>query len=131
MLLNLTIVAGDGIGPEVTGEAVRVLQTVADSFGHELKLTRKNIGGAGLAASNDPLPADTLEACLSSGAVLLGAVGSPAFTTKIRGICGRKQDCFACARNWARLRTCVRRNAFPPCSTIHHCDPRWCGVPTS
>ena len=52
---------------------------MADSFGHELKLTRKNIGGAGLAASNDPLPADTLEACLSSGAVLLGAVGSPIY----------------------------------------------------
>ena len=79
MLLNLTIVAGDGIGPEVTGEAVRVLDTVASSFGHELKLTRKNIGGAGLAASNDPLPPDTLEACLSSGAVLLGAVGSPIY----------------------------------------------------
>ena len=79
MLLNVTIVAGDGIGPEVTGEAVRVLETVASSFGHQLKLTRQNIGGAALAASNDPLPPDTLEACLSSGAVLLGAVGSPIY----------------------------------------------------
>ena len=79
MLLNLTIVAGDGIGPEVTEEGVRVLETVSSTFGHNLKLTRKNIGGAALAASNDPLPPDTLEACLSSGAVLLGAVGSPAF----------------------------------------------------
>ncbi len=79
MLLKLTIVAGDGIGPEVTEEAIRVLETIAQGFGHELKLTRKNIGGAALAASNDPLPPDTLEACLSAGAVLLGAVGSPAF----------------------------------------------------
>jgi 3-isopropylmalate dehydrogenase len=79
VLLNLTVVAGDGIGPEVTEEAVRVLEVVASGFGHELKLTRKNIGGAGLAASNDPLPADTLQACLSSGAVLLGAVGSPVY----------------------------------------------------
>ena len=79
MLLNMTIVAGDGIGPEVTAEAVRVLGTVGECFGHEFKLTRKNIGGAGLAASNDPLPVDTLEACLKSGAVLLGAVGSPAY----------------------------------------------------
>lgn len=79
MLLNLTVVAGDGIGPEVTEEAIRVLEVVASGFGHELKLVRKNIGGAGLAASNDPLPADTLEACLKSGAVLLGAVGSPAY----------------------------------------------------
>lgn len=79
MLLNLTIVAGDGIGPEVTEEAIRVLETTSQAFGHELKLTRKNIGGAALAASNDPLPPDTLEACLKSGAVLLGAVGSPAY----------------------------------------------------
>ena len=79
MLLNLTIVAGDGIGPEVTEEAIRVLDAVISAFGHQLKLTRKNIGGAALAASNDPLPPDTLEACLSAGAVLLGAVGSPAY----------------------------------------------------
>ena len=79
MLLNLAVVAGDGIGPEVTEEAIRVLEAICGAFGHELKLTRKNIGGAALAASNDPLPPDTLTACLSAGAVLLGAVGSPAY----------------------------------------------------
>ncbi len=79
MILNLTVVAGDGIGPEVTEEALRVLDAVARAFGHEVKVTRKNIGGAALAASNDPLPPDTLAACLSAGAVLLGAVGSPAY----------------------------------------------------
>ena len=79
MLLKLTILPGDGIGPEVTEQAVLVLQAVADAFGHHVQLQRKNIGGAGLTAANDPLPADTIEACLSSSAVLLGAVGSPAF----------------------------------------------------
>jgi len=79
MLLNLTILAGDGIGPEVTGQAVLVLQAVADGFGHQLQLHQKPIGGAALTAANDPLPADTLQACLASSAVLLGAVGSPAF----------------------------------------------------
>ena len=79
MLVNLTIVAGDGIGPEVTEQAIRVLEAVAATFGHEMKLTRKNIGGAALAASNDPLPPDTLDACVHAGAVLLGAVGSPAY----------------------------------------------------
>src|SRR5271168_1792959 len=79
MLLNLTILPGDGIGPEVTEQAVLVLQTVADAFGHQLQLQRKNIGGAALSAANDPLPPDTIQACLSSSAVLLGAVGSPAF----------------------------------------------------
>jgi 3-isopropylmalate dehydrogenase len=79
MLLNICVLPGDGIGPEVTEQAIRALQAVAGAFGHQLQLQRKNIGGAALAASNDPLPADTLQACLSSSAVLLGAVGSPAF----------------------------------------------------
>src|ERR1700684_577512 len=79
MLLNLTILPGDGIGPEVTEQAVHVLETVANRFGHQLQLQHKLIGGAALTAANDPLPADTLQACLSSSAVLLGAVGSPAF----------------------------------------------------
>jgi len=79
MLLNLTILPGDGIGPEVTEQAVLVLQAVAGAFGHQLQLQHKNIGGVALAAANNPLPADTIQACLSSSAVLLGAVGSPAF----------------------------------------------------
>jgi 3-isopropylmalate dehydrogenase len=79
MLLNLTILPGDGIGPEVTEQAVLVLQAVADGFGHQLQLQHKLIGGAALTAANDPLPADTVRACLASSAVLLGAVGSPAF----------------------------------------------------
>jgi 3-isopropylmalate dehydrogenase len=79
MRLHLTILPGDGIGPEVTEQAVLVLQAIAEAFGHQLQLQKKNIGGAALAAANDPLPPDTIQACLASSAVLMGAVGSPAF----------------------------------------------------
>jgi 3-isopropylmalate dehydrogenase len=79
MPLKITVLPGDGIGPEVTDQAVRVLQAVAQAFGHQVQLQSKHIGGAALTAANDPLPADTIQACLSSSAVLLGAVGSPAF----------------------------------------------------
>src|SRR5579862_5044049 len=79
MLINLTVLGGDGIGPEVTEQAVAVLRALASCFGHELQIQQKLIGGAALTAANDPLPMDTIQACLSSGAVLLGAVGSPAF----------------------------------------------------
>jgi len=79
MLLNLTILPGDGIGPEVTTEAVRVLESVAGSFGDQLKLTQADIGGAALLATDDPLPERTIDSCLASSAVLLGAVGGPAF----------------------------------------------------
>lgn len=79
MLINITTLPGDGIGPEVTGQAVHVLQAIADGFGNKLKVNQKNIGGAALLASNDPLPPETIATCLDSGAVLLGAVGGPAF----------------------------------------------------
>lgn len=79
MNLKITTLPGDGIGPEVTEQAVIALKAVAEKFGHDLQITQKNVGGGALVASNDPLPPDTIEACLSSGAVLLGAVGGPAF----------------------------------------------------
>lgn len=79
MILKITVLPGDGIGPEVTAQAVSVLQTIAEKFGHQLQLQQKLIGGVALAATNDPLPADTIEACLSSNAVLMGAVGDPRF----------------------------------------------------
>src|SRR5437588_1517195 len=79
MLINVTTLPGDGIGPEVTGQAIEVLRATAEGFGHELRVTEKKVGGAALVAINDPLPAETIESCLSSGAVLLGAVGGPAF----------------------------------------------------
>src|SRR2546423_8055018 len=79
MLLKLTTLPGDGIGPEVTDQAVRVLENVAREFNHQLSLKRKEIGGAALVRSNNPLPDDTIHSCLASSAVLLGAVGGPSF----------------------------------------------------
>jgi 3-isopropylmalate dehydrogenase len=75
MKLNLLVVAGDGIGPEVTREAVAVLQTVAELEGHDIAVTEKRIGGIAIDTDGTPLPADTLEAALASDAVFLGAVG--------------------------------------------------------
>jgi len=79
MQLTITTLPGDGIGPEVTAQAVRVLEAVAAGFDHHLEITEKKVGGAALVAREDPLPPDTVESCLCSGAVLLGAVGGPAF----------------------------------------------------
>lgn len=79
MQIKITTLPGDGIGPEVTAQAVAVLRSVAEGFGHALEITEKNVGGAALRSDRQPLPADTVNACLASGAVLLGAVGGPAF----------------------------------------------------
>src|SRR6266853_5346377 len=120
MLLNLTILPGDGIGPEVTEQAVLVLQAVADAFGHQLQLQHRNIGGMALAATNDPLPPDTLQACLASSAVLLGAVGSPAYDhnpNHLRpeaGLLRLRRELGA----YANLRPAIRFPALEDCSPL-------------
>lgn len=70
---------GDGVGPEVTAAAVRVLTRVGESFGHSWEFIETKIGGAALRAGLPPLPDETLTAAKSSAAILLGAVGDPAF----------------------------------------------------
>lgn len=79
MKVKIVVLPGDGIGPEVTAEAVRVLEAVAEAFQHEIDFNFRDIGGRAIRLHNDPLPDDTLGACLESDAVLLGAVGDPAF----------------------------------------------------
>src|SRR5258707_8949423 len=79
MQLRVTSLPGDGIGTEVTSQAICVLEEVATGFGHDLELDEKEIGGVALTKFGDPLPDSTIKACLASQAVLLGAVGSPAF----------------------------------------------------
>jgi len=79
MILNLTILPGDGIGPEVTEQAVSVLEAAVSRFGHQIHREQHLIGGAALSATNDPLPPATINACLASGAVLMGAVGNPEY----------------------------------------------------
>lgn len=77
MRLKITVLPGDGIGPEVTMEAVRVLRAVADIYGHNFEFAERLIGGAAIKERGTPLPTATLDACLESDAVLLGAVGAP------------------------------------------------------
>jgi 3-isopropylmalate dehydrogenase len=81
MRLKILVVAGDGIGPEVTREAVNVLRSVAEVGGHEFQFTEAPIGGAAIHAEGSPLPQKTLDAALASDAVLLGAVGGNEFNS--------------------------------------------------
>jgi 3-isopropylmalate dehydrogenase len=120
MQLKIAILAGDGIGPEVTKEAVRVLESVAATFGHELTLNKKDVGGAALTSSGDPLPQETLQTCLASGAVLLGAVGGPAFDNVSkelrpeRGLLRLRKELGA----FANLRPAVCFPALEDCSPL-------------
>ena len=79
MQIKITVLPGDGIGPEVTTEAVNVLAAVAEKYNHQLDLSTAPIGGAAIRQFDNPLPDQTLESCLAASAVLLGAVGHPDF----------------------------------------------------
>ncbi|HEV2762412.1 MAG TPA: 3-isopropylmalate dehydrogenase [Pyrinomonadaceae bacterium] len=79
MRLKIAVLGGDGIGPEVTREAVRVLRAAADAHEHEFRFEEWPVGGEAIRRHGSPLPLGTLAACLDADAVLLGAVGSPEF----------------------------------------------------
>ena len=81
MKYNIALLRGDGIGPEIVDSAVRVLEAVAEKFGHEFAFTPYLIGGASIDAYGIPLTDDTIEGCLASDSVLLGAVGGPKWDT--------------------------------------------------
>src|ERR1019366_852612 len=76
MKLRVTVLPGDGIGPEVTRQALAVLQTVSDVCGYDFRFDSYRIGGDAIEQDGTPLPEKTLGACLESDAVLLGAVGA-------------------------------------------------------
>ena len=73
----ITLLPGDGVGPEVTAAAHRILKEVAARFGHTFEFSVQMIGGAAIDQTGEPLPADTIASCEESSAILLGAVGGP------------------------------------------------------
>ncbi len=79
ILMKITVLAGDGIGVEVTREAVKVLSAVARVYDFEIETDEQLIGGAAISAMGSPFPVETKESCLKSDAVLLGAVGAPEY----------------------------------------------------
>ena len=77
MTYNIALVKGDGIGPEIVGSAVKVLEKIGEKYGHEFKFTEYLAGGCAIDETGFPLPEETVEGCLKSDSVLLGAVGGP------------------------------------------------------
>ncbi len=75
MVKNIAVIHGDGIGPEIVDEALKVLNKVADLFGHTFNYTYVDMGGCAIDKYGDPLPESELKKCLESDSVLLGAIG--------------------------------------------------------
>jgi len=88
MKKNIAVILGDGIGPEVTKQSMRVLDAVAEQFGHEFHYSYGLMGADAIDKTGSPLPDATLETCVESDAILFGAIGHPKYdndpTAKVR-----------------------------------------------
>src|SRR6476469_1342674 len=79
MKKTIAVIEGDGIGPEVTRQSVKVLQAIAEKYGHEFEFIQVLMGAIAIDQTGEPLPAETIEICQSADAVLLGAIGDPKY----------------------------------------------------
>ena len=88
MKKNIAVIPGDGIGPEVTQQSVKILNAVAERFDHEFNYTYCLMGADAIDKTGNPLPDETIEVCLNSDAILFGAIGHPKYdndpTAKVR-----------------------------------------------
>src|SRR4051812_45402324 len=88
MKKNITVILGDGIGPEVTQQSIKVLNAVAEQYGHEFAYSYQLMGADAIDKTGNPLPDETVESCLKTDAVLFGAIGHPKYdndpTAKVR-----------------------------------------------
>jgi len=120
MELKIAVLPGDGVGPEVTREAVRALRAVSDINGYDFEFREYLIGGAAYDAEGQPLPQRTLDGCLASDAVLLGAVGGPQYDFLPAGL--RTEAGLLSLRKalgvFANLRPAIAYEAVADCSPI-------------
>jgi len=79
MKLNIAVLPGDGIGPEIIEQAMRVVKTIASKFGHELVYKYALVGAAAIDETGRPYPEETHQICMQSDAVLFGAIGDPKY----------------------------------------------------
>ena len=79
MKLNIALLAGDGIGPEVIDQAVKVSNAIAKKFNHQINWVKALTGAAAIDAMGDPYPEETHQICLNADAILFGAIGDPRF----------------------------------------------------
>ena len=87
-MFNIAVILGDGIGPEVTQQSIRVLDSLAEQFGHEFSYRYCLMGADAIDKTGSPLPDETVDICMDSDAILFGAIGHPKYdndpTAKVR-----------------------------------------------
>jgi 3-isopropylmalate dehydrogenase len=79
MKLNIAVLSGDGIGPEVTQQATKILDTIAEKYNHVFTYSKAAIGATAIDKTGNPLPEETIQTCLKADAILFGAIGDPKY----------------------------------------------------
>ena len=79
MKLNIAVLPGDGIGPEVTNQAIKALKAIAMEFDHTFTFNYAAVGAIAIDETGNPLPEKTLDICESTDAILFGAIGDPKY----------------------------------------------------
>lgn len=114
MVKHIAVIKGDGIGPEVTSQAVKILQAIAKKFGHHFEYTEVAMGACAIDLYGNSLPDETIAVCLKADAILLGAIGDPKYdldpNAKIRPEQGLLK-----LRKTLKLFTNIRPTTIYPC----------------
>ena len=120
MKKNIAVITGDGIGPEVTQQSVKVLEAIAGRFNHEFKFTYCLMGAIAIDETGDSLPNETLEVCLSADAIFLGAIGHPKYDNDPEAKITPEQGLLK-LRNVLQLFANITPLSLYP--TLHHLSP--------
>lgn len=131
MDFKIAVLAGDGIGPEISAVGVDVMTAVCEKFGHKVSYEYAVCGADAIDKVGDPFPEATYQACKNADAVLFSAVGDPKFdndpTAKVRP----EQGLLAMRKNWGCLPTSARCRPSSASCISPRCVPNWWTEPIS
>jgi 3-isopropylmalate dehydrogenase len=120
MKKNIAVIEGDGIGPEVTRQSVRVLNAIAEAFGHEFNYTYCLMGADAIDKTGNPLPDETIATCLNSDAILFGAIGHPKYDNDPSARVRPEQGLLKLRKS---LRLFANIRPVQTYSSLHHLSP--------
>ncbi|MEO6637518.1 MAG: 3-isopropylmalate dehydrogenase [Ginsengibacter sp.] len=120
MKTNIAVIMGDGIGPEVTKQSIRVLNAIALKYEHEFNFSYCLMGAVAIDKTGDPLPQETIDTCLQSDAILLGAIGHPKYDNDPAAKVRPEQGLLKLRKSLALFTNIRPVTAYP---SLHHLSP--------
>jgi 3-isopropylmalate dehydrogenase len=130
MKLNIAVLPGDGIGPEIIEQALNVVKAVAKKNNHELTYKFGLTGACAIDQVGNPYPDETHELCMQSDAVLFGAIGDPKFDNNPKATVRPEQGLLAMRKKLGLYANIRLLKHLARCCTSRHCVANWWKVPT-